>query len=430
MVYESAGGWRPSPGPSDKIDACAGGLAVGMMLIREDRWEDGEVALRRAMELMPELPDPYVNLAYMEMRRARPLAGAELYREGDRLRIPTHCFQDRIYLFTLNMIDDIDAQEIFAEHRRFGEWLEGRTQRKIRAHSNSIDADRPLRVGYVSGDFRLHPVMMFIAPLLEEHDAARVQPFFYSNTSGADDVTRDFRQHFAETWREIKDLDDDGVSFDNRGRHRPPCRSYRAYGRQPACRFAQKPAPVQVSWLGYLNTTGLKSMDFRLVDQYTDPVGVADDLHTERLVRLPHSQWAYWPIFEVPIVRSGRAIPRAIVFGSFNQFAKLSDRSLATWGQILARVPEARLRVAGLPPGDIEEYVLRRLERAGIARTRVYGAKGYRCFSICKPSMRSTSPSTRCPTTERRRRWTRYGWEFRWWALPAPGPCRAAPTAS
>jgi protein O-GlcNAc transferase len=347
-------------------------LGMGILLVDENRWAEAEVQLRSAMALLPDSAAPYAKLASMEMRMARPIETLELLEKAIA-REPAAWNLKSFRLFALNLRDDIEPQELFAEHRRFGEWLEGTIQRTIRTHSNSIDEERILRVGYMSGDFRVHPVMVFMAPLLDEHDRARVQPFCYSNVRDADEVTHDLERRFAGTWRNIAGLSDDEVAdliaedgidilVDLSG--------HTEDSRLPV--FAHKPAPIQVSWLGYLNTTGLKSMDYRLVDRFTDPIGVADTLHTERLVRLPDSQWAYWPLFEVPILPAERAkSPREILFGSFNQFMKLSDRSLELWAQVLAKVPDARLRVAGLPPGDFEDLLLRRLETAGIDHARV-----------------------------------------------------------
>ena len=116
--------------------------------------------------------------------------------------------------------------------------------------------------------------------------------------------------------------------------------------------FCQRPAPVQVGWLGYLNTTGLTRMDFRLCDVRTDPPATSQPLHTERLVALPESQWCYQAIGEIaidpvaPVERNGH-----VTFGSFNAAAKVTPATCRRWGQILLRVPQSRLRRHGRGPG-------------------------------------------------------------------------------
>jgi len=351
-------------------------FVMATLLLRENRWHEGTEHLLRSMELMPESAAPHVNLAWMELRRARPKEAIAHLRKAIELD-PDEWSPRSFVLFALNLLDDMDSRDVFLEHRRFGEWIEARTQRRVLSLAGRADPGKTLRVGYVSADFRLHPVMQFITPVLEDHDRTRVQPFCYSNTVDPDQVTQEFLRHFTGVWRDIRGLSDDDAAklmvedeidilVDLSGHT----------GDSRLSIFALKPAPIQVSWLGYLNTTGLKTMDYRLVDRHTDPPGSADDLHTERLYRLPDSQWAYWPMFEVPIMRSVPSkASRNVLFGSFNQFTKLSDRALELWGRVLTGVPDARLRVAGLPPGDFEEHLMRRLEKVGVAGDRVSVAK-------------------------------------------------------
>ncbi len=136
--------------------------------------------------------------------------------------------------------------------------------------------------------------------------------------------------------------------------------------------FAMHPAPIQVAWLGYLNTTGLATMDYRICDWHTDPEGATEHLHTEHLHRMPHSQWCYAPFYDVPLAppfSGGRA--NAVVFGSFNQYAKISDPCLDLWCRILARVPGSRLAVVGVPGGKTEDAFRQRLAARNVEIGRV-----------------------------------------------------------
>jgi predicted O-linked N-acetylglucosamine transferase (SPINDLY family) len=136
--------------------------------------------------------------------------------------------------------------------------------------------------------------------------------------------------------------------------------------------FAQKPAPLQATWLGYLNTTGMTRMDYRISDAHADPVGLTDGRHTEKLARLPHSQWCYRPFMSgaaaavAPCLRHGY-----VTFGSFNQVLKLSQASRRLWAEILSRVPGARLVVLGIPPGQAHDALLRDLGASGVAAERM-----------------------------------------------------------
>jgi len=136
--------------------------------------------------------------------------------------------------------------------------------------------------------------------------------------------------------------------------------------------FAQHPAPVQATWLGYLNTTGLAAMDYRVCDWQTDPEGETETLHSERLVRLPQSQWCYEPWAPVASRATRHSDPAApVVFGSFNQSAKISDGCLALWSRILERVPNARLTILDVRDEHARDGLLARLARRGVASDRV-----------------------------------------------------------
>src|SRR5437773_499328 len=136
--------------------------------------------------------------------------------------------------------------------------------------------------------------------------------------------------------------------------------------------FAYRPAPVQASWLGYLCTTGLTRIDYRITDAYSDPPGTADRLHTEVLVRLPHVQWCYRPFVSIepsgapPCERHG-----FFTFGSFNQTAKLSRSVRKLWAEILRQLPGSRLALLGTPPGAARDLVLRDFTADGVEPGRV-----------------------------------------------------------
>ncbi len=135
--------------------------------------------------------------------------------------------------------------------------------------------------------------------------------------------------------------------------------------------FARKPAPLQATWLGYLGTTGLATMDYRICDAYTDPPGLTERFHTEQLAHLPECQWCHVPyanlptIGELPLLRNGY-----LTLGSFNKATKLNDRVLTLWAEILNAIPESRLMIASVPTRRTEEHFATILENAGVARNR------------------------------------------------------------
>ena len=136
--------------------------------------------------------------------------------------------------------------------------------------------------------------------------------------------------------------------------------------------LAAKPAPVQFTWLGYLCTTGLSTIDYRLCDTHTDPVGVAERWQTETPERLPDSQWCYQPQVEIPgpsplpMLRNGHC-----TFGSFNQESKLNAVALDAWADVMSAIPNSRLRVIGISCDVVEDRIRCCLEARGIGPERL-----------------------------------------------------------
>ena len=376
---------------------------LGNLLYRRGELGEAERCLRRAIELKAEFPDAYAVLAET-LRRLWKLGEAETtlrraieidpgflpsYRIlGEVLRSQSRAEEavevlaagrkldhggfalESAELFTLNFSENILPDELFARHKAFGARLEKAYRPAFEPFRNARDPDRRLRVGYVSGDFSFHPVSLFLIPVLERHDRSAYEIYCYSVADKADDVTRQISER-ADVWRplgprpaaelaETMNRDMIDVLVDLSGHT----------GIFALEAFALRPAPVQATWLGYMNTTGLTRIDYRLCDAYTDPPGEAERLHTEIPLRLPHAQWCYRPSLlvepapEPPVRRNG-----FVTFGSFNQVSKLSPATHKLWAEILGRLPDSRLVVASVPDGYAKESLLRNL--AGVSPSRV-----------------------------------------------------------
>ena len=274
-------------------------------------------------------------------------------------------------LLSLNNRDDLSAQDVFTEHLRFGaafpEDDSSRTARKSRNHGHSR-----VRVGYMSGDFIQHPVALFLRPVLAHHDRTQFELFCYSNNSTEDWMTREIRSRI-DHWRNIASQGDVAAARGIRADDLDILIDLSGHSaRSRILLFNHGCAPVQATWLGYLNTTGLRSVDFRICDHYTDPVGMTEHLHTERLLRLPDSQWCYSPVFDIPSMPvSRRSASDGVVFGSFNHVSKISDRCADLWSRVLHAVPASELRIVGAPPGQTTAAFHQRFEQRGIERRRI-----------------------------------------------------------
>jgi protein O-GlcNAc transferase len=231
-----------------------------------------------------------------------------------------------------------------------------------------------LRIGYVSGDFREHSVAYFVEPLLRGHDRTAVEVFCYADHRLDDAVTERLRG-YADQWRPIAGMADDTVGelirrdaidvLVDLGGHS-------AENRLGV--FARRAAPVQATWLGYPNTTGLAEIDYRLTDAVADPLGAADAWHAEKLVRVPGCFLCYGMPDVLPDVGALPAEANGFVtFGSFNNLAKVSERTMRLWGRVLDAVPGSRLllKYRSLADAGTRSVVAEMMTRCGINPGRV-----------------------------------------------------------
>lgn len=277
------------------------------------------------------------------------------------------------FLFILCHHPDIDGATLFAEHRRWDELHARGLAPEVPRTAVAPHAGRKLRIGYVSADFRSHSLAYFIEPIWANHDRERFELFGYSNTRRPDDVTARLRGH-ADHWRDIAALSDeaaaelvtqDGIDVlvDLTG--------HTAESRLLV--FARKPAPVQVTYLGYPNTTGLSAMDYRVSDARMDPPGVSDAMYAESLLRMPHSLWCYRAPADMPDVGPLPALERGVTtFGSLNSFSKLNARVLDLWARILAGNSRFELLIAGVPAGETAARLRGRFAAQGIDPVRLH----------------------------------------------------------
>jgi len=267
--------------------------------------------------------------------------------------------------------EDFSGTQILEEARNFAQHYELNAF-KFNFY-NVPERGRRLRIGYVSGDFRRHSVGYFLEPLFLNHDKSAVEIYCYANNLQNDEVTAQLRSH-AHQWRCVFGMSDDvfaDIVVADRIDVLVDLSGHTALNRLRL--FTRRPAPVQVTWLGCPGTTGLSSIDYRLVDNTTDPQGETDSHASERLVRLPGCFVCYGPPQDAPEPKFIRKKNDPIVFGSFNNPSKLSPATIDVWAQILAKVPDARLLLKGRPFGDPEAqglYLSRFAER-GIGTDRI-----------------------------------------------------------
>lgn len=321
-----------------------------------------------ALALDPALAQARNNLALVLYQRGLVAEAMVQLRDSLR-RDPGDETALQFMLFMSNALPQRDLAEWHAEHRRWGRLHADPLPRH--AHAPAGPARR-LRIGYVSADLREHATASFVRPILAHHSADEFEVYCYSNSDEADAITQDLRLG-AQHWRAISGIDDAQAARLIRGDAIDILvdLSGHTLGHRLGV-FARKPAPVQIGYLGYLNTSGLEAIDYRITDATADPPGLSDRLHSETLLRLPQTLWCYQPpqdappLPPAPLQRNGH-----ITFGSFNHVAKLNDRVLRAWAELLRRLPGARLRVMAMPDAETGARIRAALCGYGVDAARI-----------------------------------------------------------
>lgn len=343
---------------------------AGILLRKLGRLDEAEARLRGVPENHPEYSNAMTALAAILRDQGR-ICDAVAIMGMVMDRNPDSAIPMSEYLFTLGFSDRLSAEALFAEHLWTGCRIEARTSSWRAAFVNTPQSDRLLNIGYLSGDFRGHSVAVFTEFLFERHRRDRVRVHAYSSTPNPDAMTANFIAA-ADVWRDVRGQTDIAVAnaiLEDRIDILVDLSGHTSSGRPVV--LAGRAAPVQMTWLGYVGSTGLTRVDYRITDPVADPPGMTEALHTERLLRLPHSQWCFRPPQAVRDVTVSREPSNEVfTFGSFNQFAKISDATIALWIAALRAAPAARLRVVGVPRGSATDSLVGKLTRAHIDRSR------------------------------------------------------------
>jgi protein O-GlcNAc transferase len=344
----------------------------GALLLRLRRLHEAADKFRAALAVDPGLGEAEGGLASVLQDMGLVDEAVAAGRRALGLR-PDDADMHSQLLFSLLHMSAMNPRQILDEHREWARRHAERISSRSVGHANARDPRRRLRIGYVSGDFRRHSVAQFFEPVLAEHDREGFEIFCYHNLPSADETTGRLRR-LADGWREIAALGDDATASLIRADRIDvlvDLSGHTKYNRLLV--FAREPAPVQVTWLGYPETTGLVAVGYRISDTTADPPEKGN-LATETLVRLPDGFHCYRPPAEAPPVS---ALPASaagcVTFGTFNSLAKVSSEATTLWRRILAAVPGSRLLIKSQPladPGTRSSFV-DRLGARGIPAHRL-----------------------------------------------------------
>lgn len=388
---------------------------LGAALERLGRWAEALTSFERAVALKPRYVEAHTHrgnvlrwfghidaaiAAYKTVLQFRPthvmaLTGlGAAYGEAGDVEGILHC-QRRVQelwpaphpsaaaahsdlLYTLHYDPGLNAEQLFAEHLKWAEQHAASLYQDLsceNAFPNDRDSERILRIGFISADFRSHPVTTFLWAAFKHADRTQSEIYCYSDVARPDAVTERCRE-VVPHWRETAKLNDEllmqmiredkiDILVDPTG--------HAGGNRLPL--FARRAAPVQITFNGYVDTTGLRTMDYRLTDAYHDPVGRTERFHTEQLVRLPQGLWCYAPDLDgepppdvgpPPFLANGH-----ITFGCLNKPVKMNRVVLELWARLLRQLPLARLLIAVTGGEELNQTVRRRFEAAGIPGDRL-----------------------------------------------------------
>jgi len=341
---------------------------LGICVLYQGNISEAALYLYKAVELEPTLAQGWSALGFA-LQKAHRLSHASIaYKHAISLD-PYNYEAHSNFLYT-KLFNPFNALERKEAYRFFGEKIEDKiTQAEYSPHGS--DPLKRLKVGFVSADFRRHSVSYFLLPILKHLPKDKFSIYLYYNDNVIDAITETY-QKICDKWTVIQGLTDDIAEqmiradaldfvFDLAG--------HTGFNRLPL--LAKRLAPIQIAYLGYPETTGLRAIDYRFVDSSSDPIGRADELFTEKLVRFSTCAWNYLPREDVPEVGEDRTGP--LVFGCFNNIEKITDSSLLSWSTLLKAVPESKLvfKAEGFKSNALLERFKQRLARCNIPAERV-----------------------------------------------------------
>ncbi len=344
---------------------------LGLALQKQGQLDAAIAAYRQALAVNPNDTEVHNNLGLALQEQGQLDAAVASYRQALALKSSYPEVHSNL-IFCMNHHHGLDASAIAEEARRWNTQHAEPLGPMIQPHPNDRTPDRRLRIGYVSPDFREHAVSRFMLPLLAHHDPRNVETYAYAQVSVPDAVTARL-QGYTSHWHSIVGLTDQQVAELIR-RHQidilVDLACHTAGNRLLV--FAHKPAPVQVTYLGYPGTTGLSAIDYRLSDPYLDPTGIDESVYSEKTYRLPHTFWCYdppassdLPVNGLPVHSNGH-----ITFGCLNNFCKVTAPTLTMWAALLLAVPEAELLVHAAE-GSHRQRTADQLARLGVDPFRI-----------------------------------------------------------
>ncbi len=344
---------------------------LGLALRELGQMNEALACCRRALEIDPDFAEGHTNLGNVLKDLGQLESAQASYRRALEIK-PDYTDARNNLLFLLNYTDGVAPSYYLEQARQYGRIVAAKAVRSFSSWQCAVRPER-LRVGLVSGDLRIHSVGHFLEGLLSQIDPARIELIAYSTNHREDELTARIRPFFS-AWKTLVGKSDEDAArlIHADGVHvLLDISGHTAGNRLPV--FAWKPAPVQVTWLGLPNTTGVGEIDYVLGDLQAIPPE-HEDHFSETVWRLPDSYLCFCaPAYPVEVAPLPALSAGYVTFGSFNNLAKMNDAVVELWARILLSVPNSRLylKTGQLRDADICAQTKQRFAARGIAPERL-----------------------------------------------------------
>jgi len=350
-------------------------VSLATLFIKTSNIDNAEQLLLKAQRLNPEHAGILSAMGRVRNAQGRSPEAVAAFRRAYEIDPSQKDIASNL-LFSLNYLTDVPPEYVSAEHVRIsGELFPESPLSSSLQLPPEPESPHVLRIGYLSADFHTHSVSCFFEPILQHHDRSRFLPILYYGKGVEDDTTQRMRE-LAFKWRQTVGVPAQELSAmieSDRIDILVELSGHSGLNRLDVC--ALRPAPVQVSWIGYPHSTGMPQIDYYLSDRFCDPEGMTDHLFSETIYRLPRVFCVYTPPIEFPPVRQIPELQtQGITFGCFNNFAKTNDPLFRLWAAILKNVPGSRLvlKSASLAEGSsTHRRILDLFSREGVAVDRI-----------------------------------------------------------
>jgi protein O-GlcNAc transferase len=344
--------------------------SLGAALLRDRSLDAAAEAFQQAIALKSDYGAAWVNLGNTRSAQGEIAEALECYRRAMQID-PSDPLPHSNLVYMLHYDLACDSHVLRQEHRRWQAHHAAPLKPRVLAYPNDPAPQRKLKIGYVSPHFCDHCQAFFLMPLLTHHNRQHFEVHCYADVSRPDAVTARL-QAYADGWHSTAGKSDAQVAESIRSHGIDILVDLSLHMEQNRLLvFARKPAPVQVTWLGYPSTTGLDTIDYRLTDPFLDPPELNGHRYSEESIYLPDTFWCYDPLTSEPSVNTLPALAASqFTFGCLNNFCKVNDGVLELWARVLGSVPRSRMLIA-CHPGAHRRHTLEVFQAAGIAMERI-----------------------------------------------------------